>query len=695
MTGYQRTHAYDGLGRIRDVATVYGGATHRERTTYDQHGRVFQTFDASRESASYADGGVRRVYNSRGHLLKLQDAAMSGSSPRTVYWEALEADASGRVVKERFGNGAVRLRRHDGETGRLEALTATRPGQASGDLQDLRMAWDLAGNLSKREDLTGSRDLDESFTYDKLHRMKTSQVGTSSSARRSFTYDGYGNLRSKADVGTYAYFTSHPSRLKTAGSDAFTYDADGSMLTGAGRTMTYDAGGRMKSAVKGKHAVRFVHGPDGARIKRTDADSSSGTERTETTLYLGSVEKVTHADGTKTVRRRIGGMALEVRKLSSSGTETSRTTYYLLRDHLGSVSVVADSDASDDAGTADEDRSYGPWGLRRNKATWADLTAAQQAALPEGRTRRGYTGHEMADPVGLVHMNGWVYDPRLGRFLQADPYVGDPSSMLSLNRYAYVRGNPLSRVDPSGHVDLSLGAILAIVVEAARWIDAWSVGGRGGTPGPEAFRDGIPAGASGWTFGGGFGFPREGLGGGTRRGAGWGSAGGLPVVLQGGRFGHSPVASSLRDCLSGSAGDALGRPVAPPRPWWVSVRSALGGTFSNQSGGKFSNAAATAAFEGQLLSRSTSRKQRRDAARRVEVRTRVGDDGSHWYSIRGMICVRSERCDESYADEVFTHVNENDVPFSDEDRNTEATIELYGSNPIRIGSESGRGEVGT
>ena len=71
------------------------------RTTYDQHGRVFQTFDASRESASYADGGVRRVYNSRGHLLKLQDAVLSGSNPRTVYWEALEADASGRVVRLR------------------------------------------------------------------------------------------------------------------------------------------------------------------------------------------------------------------------------------------------------------------------------------------------------------------------------------------------------------------------------------------------------------------------------------------------------------------------------------------------------------------------------------------------------------------------------------------------------------------
>ena len=221
-------------------------------------GRTFQTFDASRESASYADGGVRHVHNKWGHLSKLQDAVMSGSSPRTVYWEALEADASGRVVRERLGNGAERIRRHDGETGRLEALTATRPGQSSGDLQDFRMEWDLAGNLTKREDLTGSRDVEESFTYDKLHRMRTSQVGTDSASRRSFSYDGYGNLRSRSGVGDYAHFASHPSRLETAGSDSFTYDADGSMLTGAGRTMAYDAGRAAEVGGQGQ-ARRAVH----------------------------------------------------------------------------------------------------------------------------------------------------------------------------------------------------------------------------------------------------------------------------------------------------------------------------------------------------------------------------------------------------------------------------------------------------
>lgn len=29
------------------------------------------------------------------------------------------------------------------------------------------------------------------------------------------------------------------------------------------------------------------------------------------------------------------------------------------------------------------------------------------------RTRKGYTGHEMVDGAGIVHMGGRIYDPRI------------------------------------------------------------------------------------------------------------------------------------------------------------------------------------------------------------------------------------------------------------------------------------------
>ncbi|HFQ5352949.1 RHS repeat-associated core domain-containing protein [Vibrio vulnificus] len=63
----------------------------------------------------------------------------------------------------------------------------------------------------------------------------------------------------------------------------------------------------------------------------------------------------------------------------------------------------------------------------------------------------GFTGHEMLDDVGLIHINGRVYDPTLARFLSTDPYTQDKwFGTLAFNRYSYVQNNPLSYVDPTG-----------------------------------------------------------------------------------------------------------------------------------------------------------------------------------------------------------------------------------------------------
>jgi RHS repeat-associated protein len=56
----------------------------------------------------------------------------------------------------------------------------------------------------------------------------------------------------------------------------------------------------------------------------------------------------------------------------------------------------------------------------------------------------------MLDGVGLVHMNGRVYDPVIGRFLSRDPLV-DGRVSQGANGYAYVWNNPLTLNDPSGY----------------------------------------------------------------------------------------------------------------------------------------------------------------------------------------------------------------------------------------------------
>lgn len=63
---------------------------------------------------------------------------------------------------------------------------------------------------------------------------------------------------------------------------------------------------------------------------------------------------------------------------------------------------------------------------------------------------RGYTSHEHFAEVGIIHLNGRLYDPLLRRFLNADENIQDPSNTQNYNKYGYVLNNPLMYNDPSG-----------------------------------------------------------------------------------------------------------------------------------------------------------------------------------------------------------------------------------------------------
>lgn len=79
--------------------------------------------------------------------------------------------------------------------------------------------------------------------------------------------------------------------------------------------------------------------------------------------------------------------------------------------------------------------------------------------LASQATVRGFTQHEHLDGVDLLHMNGRVYDPVIGRFVSADPVLMYPYNPQDLNRYSYVWNNPLTHTDPSGEA-LPLAALL-------------------------------------------------------------------------------------------------------------------------------------------------------------------------------------------------------------------------------------------
>jgi RHS repeat-associated protein len=53
--------------------------------------------------------------------------------------------------------------------------------------------------------------------------------------------------------------------------------------------------------------------------------------------------------------------------------------------------------------------------------------------------------------TGLYNYDARLYDPVVGRFITADSIVQDFYDPQLLNRYSYVRNNPLKYVDPDGH----------------------------------------------------------------------------------------------------------------------------------------------------------------------------------------------------------------------------------------------------
>jgi RHS repeat-associated protein len=211
------------------------------------------------------------------------------------------------------------------------------------------------------------------------------------------------------------------------------------------------------------NSSRFSYGPAGNRWKRV---STSGSV-TETTHYAGGWFDKSASGGVTTWRHYLpapGGIAIQLRRSDGSAPAMR----YLTLDHLGSTDRITDA-----AGKVVAATSFGAFGTRR-KATWSGIPTASDLAQIAAATRDGFTGHEHIDNVELIHMNGRVYDPPLGRFISADPFVSRPHDGQGLNRYGYALNNPLAFTDPSGFdpvpcLATQSGNCVQITVIGATW----------------------------------------------------------------------------------------------------------------------------------------------------------------------------------------------------------------------------------
>jgi RHS repeat-associated protein len=304
----------------------------------------------------------------------------------------------------------------------------------SSSVQDLELTYDEVGNvLTRFDDLI---DKTETFSYDGLNRLATSQVTGQSAV--SIAYSAAGRITSKSGVGSYTYGAgaAGPFAVTSANGLSYTYDANGRMITRGGDDITWYSYDLPKKIEKGTKTTEFWYGPDRGRYKQ-ELRTSGGLDAV--IRYVGTLFEFEDA-ATDVYRHYVHAGSRVVAMVERVGTVN--TKHFLHRDHQGSVTKVTNA-----AGSVIQSLAFDAWGLRRDATNWSAL-GSPFAGTHE--MERGYTGHEHLDTVGLIHMNGRVQDPVLGRFISADPFIQAPYFTQSHNRYSYVWNNPTSLVDPSG-----------------------------------------------------------------------------------------------------------------------------------------------------------------------------------------------------------------------------------------------------
>ena len=369
-------------------------------------------------------------------------------------------DAYGNHTGTNAVNGAVQWSR-TGYTGTSATssvtlgyttpFTRTTQYDSNGNLQSQQLSrggTTLRSNSYTFSSVTGnltSRTLGattETFIYDDMDRL--TEVLSGNQTQMYMDYTGNGNIEFKTGIGLYEYSSNNKPHAVTAVANTAGLIPDGT------QTVDYNLWGKVSDvyATVGNDTYHYKiqYGPD---LQRVFSELwKNNTEFLHFTFYDGGYEQ-RYADGQINYTYCIDGAGGTV-ALYTNHTQTGVKTYCLETDHLGSVTGLYDQN-----GNKAFSASYDVWGKRT-------------VATGSIEYYRGFTGHEHIDQIGLIDMNGRMYDPLLGRFLSPDPFVQAPDNSQNYNRFSYCLNNPLKYTDPDGEFwHIVIGAAVGGIINLA------------------------------------------------------------------------------------------------------------------------------------------------------------------------------------------------------------------------------------
>jgi RHS repeat-associated protein len=303
----------------------------------------------------------------------------------------------------------------------------------------------LGRPTSRIQDATNPQypDQSEHYQYDYLDRVTaywmSNQRTDPPSRKLEFSYDRYGNITNViVNQGSSFAFTVDSatnrlsSRVRTGGQSSYSYDAAGNAISYG----TFDAENRLTS----RNGTAYLYDGNGRRFRVQGTStknyiySFSGQLLEEDNVTAGTTDLNIYFNGQKVA---IQGQQVDQFKL-------------LLNDYKGSVRVslaigLTWSYLGTQYGIVSTERySYDPWG--QSYDPWGQVVTPPYYFRHQDKERDGGL-----DYFGARYYDGGNISTGSGtRWISPDPVTSNAYDPQSLNKYAYVRNDPVNSMDPDG-----------------------------------------------------------------------------------------------------------------------------------------------------------------------------------------------------------------------------------------------------
>jgi len=324
-------------------------------------------------------------------------------------------------------------------------------------------AYDPDGLLTQKVTVADGAAVTNAYAYDGLGRLVAeSRIQNSESGSERYSYDLAGNrlavqrTNSRTNELTNSTCTYTHNRL-----DGDLYDAAGCVTNmtrnGVTLALAWNTLGQLVSvATNDTFAESYAYDPLGRRMSTTSLSTINHEPSTIHHWYDGA-QCVADTDASGNLLRSYAWgpgidnlLAVTVYTYPSNSLQPSASSYYAVKDRLGSVCALVDA-----SGSVVESYSYNAWGNLLSHSRTNERTNFSLRFLFQGR--------EFSSATGLYNFRARWYDPASGRWLSKDPIgiEGGP------NLYAFCGNDPVNFRDPWG-LRLSAKEIANIVFNELR-----------------------------------------------------------------------------------------------------------------------------------------------------------------------------------------------------------------------------------